>query len=225
MCFLCFGSVTNTTEPSLRLPKTSLLKLSYRSLLKATNGFSSSNLIGVSGFGSVYKGTLDEGGKVVAVKVLNLEHRRASKSFMAECEALRNIRHRNLVKVLSVCSGFDHQGNEFKALVYELMANRSLDVWLHPSNPRRGEWPTRSLSLLQRLNIAIDVASALEYLHHHCHASIVHGDINTTNVFLDSEMTAHVGGFGLSTLIGEDMTPGKSALIQSFSCFLAVVSM
>ncbi|KAK3012874.1 hypothetical protein RJ639_009851 [Escallonia herrerae] len=186
MCFLCFGSVTNTVEPSSSLPKTSLLKLSYQSLL---NGFSSFNLIGVSGFRSVYKGTLDEGGKVVAVKVFNLQHRKASKSFMAECEAIRNIRHRNLVKVLSVCLGFDHQGNVFKALVYELMANRSLDVWLHPSNLRRGERPTRSLSLLQRLNIAIDVASVLDYLLHHRHASIVHGDINTTNVFLDNEST------------------------------------
>ena len=79
-----------------------LLNLSYQNLLKATDGFSSTNLIGMGNFGSVYKGILDQGrGRhTIAVKVLNLLHHGASKSFMAECEALQNIRHRNIVKVL-----------------------------------------------------------------------------------------------------------------------------
>ncbi|KAB2626920.1 LRR receptor-like serine/threonine-protein kinase [Pyrus ussuriensis x Pyrus communis] len=84
------------------------LRLSYRSLLNATNGFSISNLIGMGSFGSVYKGVLEQG-ETVAIKVINLVHRGASKSFIAECEALRNIRHRNLMKVLSVCSGIDYR--------------------------------------------------------------------------------------------------------------------
>ncbi|KAJ9174759.1 hypothetical protein P3X46_013365 [Hevea brasiliensis] len=109
-----------------------LLKLSYRSLLKATNGFSSDNLIGAGSFGSVYKGVLDQEG-IIAVKVLNLMHHGASKSFIAECEALRKIRHRNLVKVLTACSGIDYHGNDFKAMVYEFMVNGSLDGWLHPT--------------------------------------------------------------------------------------------
>ncbi|XP_056162588.1 probable LRR receptor-like serine/threonine-protein kinase At3g47570 [Syzygium oleosum] len=87
--------------------------LSYGILLKATNGFSSTNLIGIGSFGSVYKGTL-ENGTVVAVKVLNLTRRDALKSFMAECKALKHIRHRNLLKILSVCSSIDYYGNEFK---------------------------------------------------------------------------------------------------------------
>ncbi|KAL6124712.1 hypothetical protein ACLB2K_077223 [Fragaria x ananassa] len=74
------------------------LPVSYAALLKATGGFSSVNLIGVGAFGSVYKGILADDKVVVAVKVLNVLHRGASKSFMAECEVLRNIRHRNLVK-------------------------------------------------------------------------------------------------------------------------------
>uniref|UniRef100_A0A2C9V6P2 Protein kinase domain-containing protein n=1 Tax=Manihot esculenta TaxID=3983 RepID=A0A2C9V6P2_MANES len=106
----------------------SQLKLSYQSLLKATNGFSSDNLIGVGSFGSVYKGILDQEGMVIAVKVLNLMRQGASKSFIAECEALRNIRHRNVVKVLTACSGVDYQGNDFKALVYDFMANGSLKI-------------------------------------------------------------------------------------------------
>ncbi|KAK2984117.1 hypothetical protein RJ640_025444 [Escallonia rubra] len=68
-------------------------------------------------FGSVYRGIIGDG-KLVAVKVLNLQHRGASKSFMAECEALKIIRHRNLVKVLTACSSVDYQGDDFKAVVY-----------------------------------------------------------------------------------------------------------
>ncbi|XP_028102996.1 putative receptor-like protein kinase At3g47110 [Camellia sinensis] len=75
----------------------------------ATGGFSLENLIGVGSFGSVYRGTLEYGATIVAVKVLNLQRHGASKSFIAECKALRNIKHRNLVKVLTACSGVDYQ--------------------------------------------------------------------------------------------------------------------
>ena len=80
-----------------------------------TNGFSPSNLIGVGSFGSVYKGLLDHDGTAITVKVLNLLRKGASKSFIAECETLRNIRHRNLVKVRTACSGADYQGNYFQS--------------------------------------------------------------------------------------------------------------
>ncbi|XP_058006605.1 probable LRR receptor-like serine/threonine-protein kinase At3g47570 [Hevea brasiliensis] len=170
-----------------------LLKLSYQSLLKATNGFSSDNLIGIGSFGSVYKGILDQEGIVIAVKVFKLMNREASKSFIAE--VLRNVRHRNLVKVLTACSGVDYHGNDFKALVYEFMVNGSLDGWLHPTLGL-DEVP-RTLSVLQKLNVAIDIACALEYLQHHCGTPIVHCDIKPSNILLDEEMTAHVSDFGL----------------------------
>ncbi|XP_028096521.1 receptor kinase-like protein Xa21 [Camellia sinensis] len=95
-------------------------------LLKATDGFSPSNLTGV---GSMYKGILSQSEKTVAVKVLNLQCRGASKSFFAECEALRHIKHRNLVKVLTACSSVDYHGNDFKVVVYEFMVNGSLEDW------------------------------------------------------------------------------------------------
>ncbi|CAK9135779.1 unnamed protein product [Ilex paraguariensis] len=75
---------------------------------------------------------LNQDGTIVAIKILNLLRQGASKSFLAECEALRNIRHRNLVKVATACSGADYQGNDFKALVYEFMVNGNLEEWLHP---------------------------------------------------------------------------------------------
>jgi Leucine-rich repeat (LRR) protein len=180
-----------------------LLNVSYQSLLNATNGFSSTNLIGVGSFGSVYKGILDHGTiQTVAVKVLNLLRRGASKSFMVECEALRNIRHRNLVKVLTACSSIDYQGHDFKALVYEFLGNGNLDEWLHPT-PRTNEAleEPKKLSLLQRLNIAIDVASALDYLHYRCQTPIVHCDLKPSNVLLDDEMIGHVGDFGLARFL------------------------
>jgi serine/threonine protein kinase len=129
----------------------------------------------------------------------------ASKSFLAECEALRNIRHRNLVKILTVCSGVDYQGNDFKALVYEFMVNGSLEDWLHPSTIEdQAHQEQRNLNLYQRLNIAIDVASALEYLHYHCQTPILHCDLKPSNVLLDDEMIGHVGDFGLARFSPED---------------------
>ncbi|KAM3733647.1 hypothetical protein ACB098_11G153000 [Castanea mollissima] len=181
-----------------------ILNVSYQSLLKATDAFSTTNLIGVGSFGSVYRGILDNDRCKVAVKVFNLLHHGATKSFIVECEALRNIRHRNLVKVLTTCSSVDYQGQDFKALVYEFMTNGNLDEWLHPIS-RTNEVPEKqkNLNLLQRLNIAIDVANALEYLHHHCHTPIVHCDLKPSNVLLDDEMIGHVGDFGLARFLYE----------------------
>nr|XP_008376279.1 probable LRR receptor-like serine/threonine-protein kinase At3g47570 [Malus domestica] len=177
-------------------------KMSYQSLLKATDGFSSANLIGTGSFGSVYKGLLDQGETIIAIKVLNLFAHGASKSFTAECEALKNIRHRNLVKVLSTCSGSDYRGCDFKALIYEYMVNGSLDEWLHPTQTsiETNERP-QSLTFSQRLNIAMDVAMALDYLHHQCHVPIVHCDLKPSNVLLNDDMIGHVGDFGLARFL------------------------
>ncbi|KAL6123580.1 hypothetical protein ACLB2K_076101 [Fragaria x ananassa] len=174
-----------------------LPNVSYQTLHQATCGFSPSNQIGSGGFGSVYKGILDqEENSVVAIKVLNLQQKGASKSFMAECNALRNIRHRNLVKIITCCSSTDYNGNDFKALVFEYMSNASLEDWLYRENqPRSG------LNLLQRLNIVVDVASALCYLHDHCEPQIIHRDIKPSNVLLDDDMVACVSDFGLARLI------------------------
>ena len=88
------------------------LRVSYEELLKATARFSSSNLVGMGSFGSVYKGILGQDERLVVVKVLNLQHRGAAKSFMAECRVLRKIQHRNLLSVITLCSSIDHKGSE-----------------------------------------------------------------------------------------------------------------
>jgi Leucine-rich repeat (LRR) protein len=187
-------------ESSSTLPKTNFLSnVSYKELYQTTEGFSPSNLIGSGSFGFVYKGILAQEKRMVAVKVLNLQQKGASKSFMAECNALRNIRHRNLVRILTCCSSMDYSGNEFKALVYEFVANGSLDKWLH--HDRANASPPRYLNLLQRLNIAIDVASALQYLHDHCETPIIHCDLKPSNVLLDDDMIAKVGDFGLARIL------------------------
>ncbi|MED6142934.1 hypothetical protein PIB30_002224 [Stylosanthes scabra] len=181
-----------------------LAKVSYQSLHNGTNGFSEENLIGSGSFGSVYKGTLELEGSVVvvAIKVLKLQTKGAEKSFVAECNALRNVRHRNLVKILTCCSGTDYKGQEFKALVFEFMRNGSLESWLHP--PSTGI-ANHTLNLEQRLNIINDVASAFHYLHYECDSTIIHCDLKPSNVVLDDFMVAHVADFGLARLVGKNI--------------------
>ncbi|XP_074279755.1 uncharacterized protein LOC141605023 [Silene latifolia] len=179
------------------------MKVSYDMLLKATDGFSSENLLGMGSFGSVFKGILD--GKAVAVKVLNLQHRCASKSFMAECNTLRNVRHRNLIGIITACSSIDFQRNDFRALVYEFMPNGSLDRWLHGVDG--------NMSLAQRVDLAIDVAHAISYLHHECETPIVHCDLKPSNILLDNDMVAHVGDFGLARFLTQPRHPNQSSTI------------
>ncbi|KAK9190310.1 hypothetical protein WN943_018914 [Citrus x changshan-huyou] len=148
----------------------------FSELSKATNNFSPANKIREGGFNIVYN---------VAMKVANLKQKEASRSFAAEFNALRNIRHRNLIKIITICSSIDFEG----------LCN---------------------LSLTQRVNIAIDVAFAIEYLRHHCQPSIVHGDLKPSNILLDQDVVTHVGDLGLAKfLFGYE--PGTTAETASSS--------
>jgi hypothetical protein len=128
LLFCCF-KITKNKPSSESSREFSFRRVTYKELFQATVRFSSSNLIGAGSFGSVYKGVIASDGAIVAVKVFKLLSKGASKSFMSERAALINIRHRNLVRVLSARDGVDFQGNDFKSLVYEFMVNGSLEEW------------------------------------------------------------------------------------------------
>ncbi|KAG2684921.1 hypothetical protein I3760_10G098500 [Carya illinoinensis] len=167
-------------------------RISHQQLLQAAKGFSANNLLGEGSFGSVYKRTLLDG-TCVAIKVLNLELECAFKSFDIECEILRHVRHRNLVKIISVCSNID-----FKALVLEYMSKGNLEMRLYSN--------THCLNMLQRLNIMIDVAAALEYLHVGYSKPIVLCDLKPSNVLLDEDMVGHVADFGIAKLLSDGIS-------------------
>ncbi|XP_059638763.1 receptor kinase-like protein Xa21 [Cornus florida] len=172
---------------------------SYQVLCNATNNFCEANLIGVGGFGAVYKGILFDGTNV-AVKILDLQLDEAFKSFEAECKVLRTVRHRNLVKVISTCSN-----TELRALVLQYMPNGSLEKWLYSHN--------YCLNLLQRVSIMLDVAFALDYLHHGQLEPIVHCDLKPSNVLLDEDMVAHVGDFGIAKILAENNTATQTETV------------
>ncbi|KAL4334637.1 hypothetical protein GQ457_07G015090 [Hibiscus cannabinus] len=164
-------------------------RISHAQLSQATGGFEESSLLGSGSFGSVYRGRLSDGMEV-AIKVFNLQLEGAFRSFDTECEAMSNILHRNIVRVITCCSNAD-----FKALVLDFMSNGSLDKWLHSEKCH--------LDILQRVNIMIDVATALEHLHTGHPTPVIHCDLKPSNILLDDDMVAHVGDFGIAKLLGE----------------------
>ncbi|CAK8538297.1 unnamed protein product [Lathyrus sativus] len=198
--FIAFIIVHFLTINSKKLPSSPTLQnngVTYGELHEASNGFSSANLIGTGNFGSVYKGSLLNFETPIAVKGLNLETRRATKSFVVECNALGKMKHRNLVKILTCCSSVDYKGEDFKATIFEFMPNESLEKFLHDTEG----FENHSLSLTQKVDIAFDVAHALNYLHHDEDQVVVHCDVKPNNVLLDEDIVAHLGDFGLARLI------------------------
>ena len=173
-------------------------RVSYKDLAQATENFSELNLVGRGSYGSVYKGKLTQAKIQVAIKVFDLDMRFADSSFVSECEALRIIRHRNLVPILTACSTIDNSGKDFKALIYEFMPNGTLDTWLHQ---KHGSVAPNILGLAQRMSIGVDVADALAYLHHDSGIPILHCDLKPTNILLDDDMNAHLGDFGIASLV------------------------
>ncbi|MBC2899998.1 LOW QUALITY PROTEIN: hypothetical protein CFC21_112264 [Triticum aestivum] len=177
-------------------------RIPYHALLRETNEFSIANLLGRGSYGAVYKCVLDTEDRTLAVKVFNLGQSRYAKSFEVECEAMRRIRHRCLIKIITSCSSVNHQGQEFKALVFEFMPNGNLDGWLHP----KSQEPTtnNTLSLAQRL----DIVDAIEYLHNYCQPLVIHCNLKPSNILLAGDMSARVGDFGISRILQENTSEG-----------------
>ncbi|TKY58681.1 LysM domain receptor kinase 3 [Spatholobus suberectus] len=154
---------------------------------EATNNFDETRRIGSGGYGSVYFGIL--GNKEVAVKKMGSNK---SEEFCAELKVLCRIHHINIVELLGYANGEDDL-----YLVYEYVPNRSLSDHLH--DPLlKGNQP---LSWSARVQIALDVAKGLEYIHDYTKAQYVHRDIKTSNILLDNKLRAKVGDFGLAKLV------------------------
>ncbi|XP_051150550.1 putative leucine-rich repeat receptor-like serine/threonine-protein kinase At2g24130 isoform X2 [Andrographis paniculata] len=172
-------------------------RISRRQLVEATEGFSSSSLVGSGRFGHVYKGVLKDK-TAIAVKVLDCVPSGGetsisiSESFKRECQILKRTRHRNLIKIITTCSRPD-----FKALVLPLMSNGSLDDHLYPIDD-----PKHRLDLIQLVGICSDVAEGMAYLHHHAPVRVVHCDLKPSNILLNEKMTALVTDFGIARLVG-----------------------
>ncbi|KAL3509094.1 hypothetical protein ACH5RR_028495 [Cinchona calisaya] len=165
------------------------MRFSYEELRTATRHFEEK--LGSGGFGSVFKGTLEDG-TLVAVKRLE-KLSQNMKEFLAEVRTIGSIHHFNLVKLIGYC-----KDKSYRLLVYEFVANGSLDKWIFYQDRNNClKWQIRK-------NIAIDIAKGLAYLHEECYKKIIHLDIKPQNILLDENFNAKVSDFGLSKLMDRD---------------------
>ncbi|XP_021891028.1 lectin-domain containing receptor kinase VI.3-like [Carica papaya] len=161
----------------------------YKDLDKATKGFKESEMIGVGGFGTVYKGVLPTSGIQIAVKKISRNSIQGLREFAAEIESLGRLRHKNLVNLQGWCK---HKNDLL--LIYDYVPNGSLDSLLF--RPKKGcvlKWD-------ERVSIAKGVAEGLLYLHEEWEQVVIHRDVKSSNVLIDGEMNARLGDFGLARL-------------------------
>ncbi|CAN6539625.1 unnamed protein product [Malus baccata var. baccata] len=173
-------------------------KFSYSELAHATSDFSKEEKLGEGGFGGVYKGFIQDLNSFVAVKRISRASKQGLKEYAAEVRIIGRLRHRNLVQLIGWC-------HEKKLLlVYEFMSNRSLDSHLFKE--------TSFLTWEVRYKIAQGVAAGLQYLHQEWEQCVLHRDIKSSNVMLDSNFNAKLGDFGLARLVDHGKEPQTTAL-------------
>ncbi|XP_017983373.1 PREDICTED: receptor-like serine/threonine-protein kinase ALE2 isoform X6 [Theobroma cacao] len=154
---------------------------------KATNNFDASRILGEGGFGRVYSGVLEDGTKV-AVKVLKRDDQQGGREFLAEVEMLSRLHHRNLVKLIGICT---EERN--RCLVYELIPNGSVESHLHGVDK-----DSAPLDWDARIKIALGAARGLAYLHEDSSPRVIHRDFKSSNILLEHDFTPKVSDFGLA---------------------------
>uniref|UniRef100_A0ACD5WMU0 Uncharacterized protein n=1 Tax=Avena sativa TaxID=4498 RepID=A0ACD5WMU0_AVESA len=182
-------------------------RFSYKDLYHATGGFKDKNLLGVGGFGRVYRGVLPKSHMDIAVKSVSHESKQGMKEFIAEVVSIGRLQHRNLVQLLGYC-----RRKRQLFLVYEYMPNGSLDKYLyHQGQDQDQDKPT--LNWAQRFRIIRGIASGLLYLHEEWEKIVIHRDVKASNVLLDAEMNGRLGDFGLARLYDHGVDPQSTHVV------------
>ncbi|CAH9080352.1 unnamed protein product [Cuscuta europaea] len=180
---------------------------------KILRNLTESNLIGSGGSGMVYKISTGKEGSCVAVKRISSDGKlddELERQFAAEMEILGSIRHTNIVKLMCCISS-----ESSKLVVYEYMEYGSLDTWLHKR--KRGSLENLGLDWPKRLQIATGAAQGLCYMHHDCVPPIMHRDVKSSNILLDSQFNSFIADFGLAKVLAKKGEPNTmSAVVGSF---------
>ncbi|KAL2247477.1 putative serine/threonine-protein kinase isoform X2 [Sesamum indicum] len=178
---------------------------SYKELQIATENFSPANKIGEGGFGSVYKGRLNNG-TLMAIKVLSAQSEQGVREFLSEIVAISGLEHENLVKLYGCCTERDQ-----RILVYGYLENNSLARTL-----LGGRNSNLQFSWKIRTKICIGVARGLAFLHEEVEPHIVHRDIKASNILLDKDFTPKISDFGLAKLFPETITHVSTRVAGTF---------
>ncbi|KAJ3693828.1 hypothetical protein LUZ60_009308 [Juncus effusus] len=183
------SSASGSLSTSLTAYSSQAKSFSLSSIQISTNYFHQSRILGEGGFGVVYKGVMEDGGREVAVKVLREGGRGGGeREFVSEVEMLGRLHHRNLVRLVGICAE-----EEVRCLVYELVPNGSVESHLHGQDKEGGP-----LDWNARMKIALGAARGLAYLHEDSSPCVIHRDFKSSNILLDHDFTPKVSDFGLA---------------------------